>query len=212
MSSHDSEVPEVTRKNIHIDEVLTQLDVLEETVSDDRERAEVQRVRSMLQYVPGTSTINKYTSRDMGEAFVGGLVFSLPLLVEDGVFDIAAWFVTHTVGPIPIFFVANLVFVLLVTTGLLYAVDFREVVISEPIFGILPRRLVGVLVISFTCAAGMMFLWGRLHEGDPTTLESLSRATIIWASAALGAVLADILPGESKGEDINIVLEEQFAD
>lgn len=195
-------------KDVDIDHVLDQLDILESEVSDEHEREQVQQVRSMLEYVPGTSVINKYTSRDMGEAFVGGLVFSLPLLVEDGVFDIADWFAAHTVASVPIYLVLNVLFVIIVTAGLLYAVDIREVQITEPILGFLPRRLVGVLGISFACAFGMMFLWGRLHEGDPTTTEALGRTTVIWASAAIGAVLADILPGESKGEDINLIIED----
>lgn len=193
-------------KDIAIEHVLDQLEELETFVSDEAERTEVQRVRSMLEHVPGTKTIHKYTSRDMGEAFVGGLIFSLPLLVEDGVFDIAAWFAAHTVGPLPIFLALNVIFVVAVATGLLYAVDIREVKITDPLLGIFPRRLVGVLVISFVCAAGMMLMWGRLHEGDPTALESLARATVIWASAVLGAVLADILPGESKGEDVTTLI------
>jgi len=47
-----------------------------------------------------------------------------------------------------------------------------------------------------------MFMWGRLHEENPTTLEQFGRVTVIWAAAALGATLGDILPGESKGQDL----------
>ena len=98
---------------------------------------------------------------------------------------------------------------LIITAGLLYAVDIREVENPNPIFGIVPRRLVGLLVISFVCAFGMMFLWGRLQEGNPTALESFGRATVNWVSTALGAVLADILPGEGKGEDSSELLTDQ---
>lgn len=196
-------------KDVDIEHVLDRLAELEDIVSDDHERDEVQQVRSLLEHVPGTSTIHKYTSRDMGESFIGGLVFSLPLLVEDGVFDIASWFTEHTLGPVPIFLAANIAFVFILAAGLLYAVDIREVRVTKPLLGFIPRRLIGVLVISFVCAAGMMFMWGRLHEGDPSTTESFARATVIWASAALGAVLGDILPGESKGEDVSYLLQRQ---
>lgn len=202
MTTEDDAEVDRPSTDVHVDQVLKELEQLERTVSEDHEREEVQRVRDMLEYVPGTRIIHKYTSRDIGEAFIGGLVFSLPLLVEDGVFDIAEWFVEYTIGPIPLFLTINLVFIVAVVTGLLYAIDFREVRIVNPILGFIPRRLVGILMISALCAFGMMFLWGRLHEGDPTTLESVARGTIIWTSAGLGAVLADILPGESKGEDI----------
>ena len=194
--------------NVDVAEVLDELKELEQEVSRADDREQIRQVRKLLERVPGTKQIDKYTTRDMGESFIGGLVFSLPLLVEDGVFDIAAWFAESTVGPIPVFFSINVFLIITITAGLLYVIDIREVIISRPILGIIPRRLIGILTISFLCAFGMMYLWGRLHEGDPTALESLARATVIWASAALGAVLADILPGESKGQDISEFLPE----
>lgn len=184
-----------------IDDVLRQLDELEETVSSDEERHGVRQTRRMLERVPGSNRIRKYTTRDVSEGAVGAIVFSLPLLVEDGVFDIAEWFAATRVGPVPVFLAANVAFVCVLTAGLLYATDFRDVV-TTPILGVVPRRLVAVLAVSFVVAAAMLYLWGRLHAGDPTRLEALGRITVVWAAAALGATIADILPGESSGTDI----------
>ncbi len=185
-----------------IEDVLKQLEELEATVTSSEERLEVQRTKRMLKRLPASDRIRKYTTHDIAEGAVGGIVFSLPLLVEDGVFEIAEWFVDFAVGPLPLFLAINTLFVIVLTTGLLYATDFRDVQITRPIFGIIPRRLVGALTISFVVAAGLMLMWGRLHEENPTTLEQLARVTVIWAAAALGATLGDILPGESKGTDI----------
>jgi uncharacterized membrane protein len=190
-----------------IEDALLQLDRLEATVTSETEQREVERTRHMLEQIPGSDHIHKYTSRDVGEAFVGGILFALPLLVEGGVFEIAEWFTEVTVGPVPVVLVANLVFVVVLTTGLLYAVDLRTVRVYNPILGFIPRRLAGVLGVSLLVAAGAMFMWGRLHEGDPTTLERASRISVVWAAAALGAVLADILPGESEGEDIGDLID-----
>ena len=44
--------------------------------------------------------------------------------------------------------------------------------------------------------------WTRHVYQYPTTLEQFSCVTVIWAAAALGATLGDILPGESKGQDL----------
>lgn len=196
-----------------IDDVFTQLERLEETVTSEEERREVERTKRMLERVPGSNRIRKYTTRDIGEAFVGGIVFSLPLLVEDGVFEIAEWFTEITLAGFPVFLAINILFVITLTAGLLYAVDFRDVQITNPFFGIVPRRLAAVLVISFIVAAGTMLMWGRLHEGlngeSPTTYEQFARITVIWAAAALGAVLADILPGESQGEDITTLIGDE---
>lgn len=189
-----------------VDDVLSQLEVLEETVNRPEERLEVQRTKRIVERIPGSGRIRKYTTRDIAEGFVGGIVFSLPLLVEDGVFEIAEWFAGFSVGPLPLFLTANTVFIVCLTAGLLYATDIRDVRVTNPLFGFIPRRLVGVLVISLIVAAGMMFMWGRLHEEDPTVLEQFGRITVIWAAAALGATLGDILPGESQGEDISDLL------
>lgn len=186
-------------------DVLDQLDELEAIVTSSEERREVQRTRRMIKRLPGSDRIKKYTSRDVAEGFVGGIIFSLPLLVEDGVFEIAEWFVEFFVGPIPLFLAINTVFIVGLVAGLLYYTDIRDIK-EPPLFGFIPKRLVGILGISFVVAWLTMFMWGRLAEpldgADPTTLEQLARVTVIWAAAALGATLGDILPGESKGEDL----------
>jgi uncharacterized membrane protein len=131
------------------------------------------------------------------------VLFALPLLVEGGVFEIAAWFAAVTPGGVPVVLVAHVGFVLAMTAGLLYFADFREVQIRHPILGVVPRRYAGILLVSLFASASMLLLWGRLHEGDPTPLERASRVAFVWAGAAFGASLGDILPGESQGDDIN---------
>jgi len=188
-----------------IRDVFKQLDNLEATVSSPHERREVRRTRRMLEGVPGEEYIRKYTTRDVTEGVIGGIIFSLPLLVEDGVFEIAEWFLSVFVGPIPVFLTINILFIIVLTAGLLYATDLRAVQMRL-LFGYIPKRLVTSLTISFVVAAGMMFMWGRLHEEDPTMVEQFSRITVIWAAAALGATLGDILPGESQGQDLATVI------
>ena len=107
-----------------------------------------------------------------------------------------------SVGPVPVFLVVNVAFITSLVSGLLYYTDVRSVQ-ERPLFGLVPRRLIGTLLVSLTVAVGMMFLWGRLEVGDPTPMEALARITVIWAAAALGAALGDILPGESEGEDLS---------
>lgn len=184
-----------------IDDVLKKLDELEDSVSSSEERHDVRQARRVAERVPGSKRISKYTTRDVSEGAVGAIVFSLPLLVEDGVFDIATWFVETTVGPVPVYLAIHVAFVCAMTAGLLYATDFRDIV-ATPIFRIVPRRLVAVLLVSFVVASAMMALWGRLQAGDPTALEAVARITVVWAAATLGATIADILPGESAGTDI----------
>ncbi len=187
----------------NIDDLLNKLDSLEAIVDDDAEREKVRQTISLVERMPGsrafTSRISTYTGRDVAESFVGGILLSLPLLVEDGVFEIAEWFAATTVGPVPVFLTLNVAFVVAVTAGVLYYADFRDVRVHNPFLGVIPRRLVAVLLISFAVAFSTMLLWGRLHEADPTALEAFGRVTVIWAAAAFGASLGDILPGQSEG-------------
>ncbi|MEF8813757.1 MAG: DUF2391 domain-containing protein [Halovenus sp.] len=195
-------------ENVAVNDILDQLRELEGTITTAEQHEELQETRRMLERLPGGEEIeghiSKYTTRDIGEAFVGSIIFALPLLVEDGVFIIADHFLEVLVAGIPVFLAANVVFVTALTAGLIYAVDVREVRINNPILGVIPRRLVGVLAVSFLTAAGLMILWGRMFIDDPSTVSALSRITVVWAAAALGASLGDILPGESKGTDLTI--------
>jgi uncharacterized membrane protein len=189
-----------------IDDLLANLDSLSDTVDDPHEQEKVRQTISLVERMPGGSAfaerIIKYTSRDMAESFVGSVLFSLPLLVEGGVFEIAAWFAATTVAGVPVLLLAHVGFMLVAIAGLLYFADFRQIAIRHPILGLIPRRYAGVLMISLTTSAVMLLFWGRLHEGDPTAMERAGRIAVVWAAAAFGAGLGDILPGESQGEDL----------
>ncbi|CDK40831.1 unknown [Halorubrum sp. DM2] len=189
-----------------IDDLLAKLDALSDTVDEGHEREKVRQTISLVERMPGRAAfaerITKYTSRDLAESFVGAVLFALPLLVEGGVFEIAAWFAAITVAGVPVLLFAHVGFVFAAVAGLLYFADFRQIVIRHPILGIIPRRYAGVLLVSLTTSTVMLLFWGRLHEGDPTAVERLGRIAVVWAAAAFGAGLGDILPGESQGDDI----------
>lgn len=194
-----------------MDDVIEQLDELEQTVDSAEELRELNDVRLALERLPGgefvEKRIEKYTTRDVAESFVGSILVSLPLLVEDGVFDIADHFVGNTVAGIPFWLVGNVVFVTLVTWALLYWADFRDIAESDTLFGLIPYRVVGVLLISFSTAALLMSLWGRVGGwSDP--LLAFARVSVVWTAAAFGAALGDILPGQSGGTEIKHVPEE----
>lgn len=204
MSRDDGTRPEGAAEDVDVDDILSQLRHLEGKITDAEHRRELQHAKRMLRRLPGSDHIQKYTTRDIGEALVGSIIFALPLLVEDGVFLIADHFLEVLVAGVPVFLLVNVGFVIALTAGLLYAVDFREVRIVNPIFGVVPRRLVGVLTISFVATGGLMVMWGRMFLDDPTPTAAFARITVVWAAAALGASLGDILPGESKGTDLTL--------
>lgn len=200
------EIPEEERTegNTNIDDVLVYLEDLSQTV-DDEDRDEVRRAIHMVESLPFGRRIEKYTTRDMAQAFVGSIVFSLPFLVEDGVYEIARHLLSSSFAGIPVFFAGNVAFVVTMTSGLIYWSDIRDVRIHKPIFGVIPRRLLGVLIISFGTSALTMSLWGRL-DAPPAVV--LSRISVVWTAAAVGASLGDILPGNAEGEDVNDIIRD----
>lgn len=212
MSPDDGPRTDGQREDVDVADVLSQLRHLEGEITDAEHRRELRQAKRMLRRLPESDRIQKYTTRDIGEALVGSIIFALPLLVEDGVFLIADHFLAFLVAGVPVFLLANVVFVIALTAGLLYAVDIREVKITNPLFGVVPRRLVGVLAISLLATAGLMVMWGRMFLDDPTPAAAFARITVIWAAAALGASLGDILPGESKGTDLTLENLDELVD
>jgi uncharacterized membrane protein len=189
-----------------LDALHQQFDELEAAVDDATNRHEVTQIRTRaieatLEDAFG-DRIEKYTSRDIAEAFVGSIVFSIPFLVEDGVFDVAEYFLSFRIGPVPVFFVAHTAFVLVVISGLVYWAGPQDVTVTRPVLGVIPRRLIGTAVVAFLTASALMTLWGRVdHWQDPVV--AVARISVVWTVAAFGAALGDILPGESSGADIN---------
>ena len=146
--------------------------------------------------------IQKYTSRDIAEAFVGSIFFAIPFLVEDGVFEIADYFLSVRFAGLPVAFLLNAAFVLVMILALVYWAGPQDVRIRRPLFGVIPRRLIGIAIVSFLTAAALMTLWGRVNGwADPVV--ALARISVVWTVASFGASLGDILPGESSGADIS---------
>jgi uncharacterized membrane protein len=194
-----------------VDELNRQFDELESAVETAHHRGEVNRLREQtiqaaLDDVFGEQ-IQKYTTRDVAEAFVGSIFFSIPFLVEDGVFDIADFFLSFRIGLFPVYFLLNTLFVFVMIVALVYWAGPQDVQVNRPILGFIPRRLIGIALVSFLTAAAMMTMWGRVGNWqDP--IVALARISVVWTVASFGASLGDILPGESSGDDINDNLAE----
>lgn len=174
------------------DELLDQLEELEEVADSKEER---RLVRESIRAARRAATprvfgrvIRGFDLRDAGEAFVGSLVFGIPMLVEQGTLEIGEFISTN-----PLYFLLTLLMGVGITIGILYVVDFQRVEIVNPIFGVVPRRLVGILAISFGTATIMMTVWGRVSWGEPWL--ALCQVTVTFVVMAIGASLGDILPG-----------------
>jgi uncharacterized membrane protein len=91
--------------------------------------------------------------------------------------------------------------------ALVYWAGPQDVKATRPILGFIPRRLVGIALVSYLTAAALMTMWGRVADwNDPVV--AMARISVVWTVASFGAALGDILPGESSGADINDELSE----
>ncbi|WP_128476264.1 DUF2391 family protein [Halorussus pelagicus] len=175
-----------------LDDLLDELEQLEETVDDPEEREQVRETIRIARRVSTPSAfgqvIQGFDRHDAAEALVGSVVFGIPMLVEGGTIEIGTFIAAH-----PASLLVTLAGTVALVIGLLYVAEIQQVEIHRPLFGFVPRRLVGVVVVSFVTAAVMMTVWGRVNWATPWL--ALCQTSVTFSAMALGAALGDILPG-----------------
>ncbi|WP_132058529.1 DUF2391 family protein [Halorussus amylolyticus] len=175
-----------------IDDLLDELEELEETVDDPEEREQVRETMRVARRVstPGTfgRVIKGFDRHDAAEALVGSVVFGIPMLVEGGTLEIGEFVAAN-----PPALLVTLVGTVALVIGVLYVAEIQQVEIHRPLFGVVPRRLVGVLGVSFATAFVTMTVWGRVDWADPWL--AVCQTSVTFTAMALGAALGDILPG-----------------
>lgn len=186
MSRADDEPPE----RPGIDDAMDELEELEDIVDSDAEREQVRETMRTLRQAESPRLFGRIRSsfdvRDAGEALVGSLVFGVPMLVEDGTLDVGRHIADH-----PPYFLVTVGIGLVVTVGILHAVGFADVE-SDLLFGVVPRRLLGILVVSGATAVVLMTAWGRADWAEPWV--ATCQTTVTAVVMAIGAALGDILP------------------
>ena len=175
-----------------IEDLLDELETLEETVDDPDEREQVRETMRMARRVstPGAfgRVIRGFDRHDAAEALVGSVVVGVPMLVEGGTLEVGEFLAAH-----PLAFATTLLGTVGVVIGVLYVAEIQQVEIHRPLFGVVPRRLAGVLTISFATAFVLMTAWGRVSWTEPWL--ALCQTVVAFAPMALGGALGDILPG-----------------
>ncbi|MFC4450265.1 DUF2391 domain-containing protein [Halorussus aquaticus] len=183
--SDSSEDPEM-------EDLLDELEELEEAVDDPEEREQVRETMRMARRVSTPSAFGRvirgFDRHDAAEALVGSVVFGIPMLVEGGTIEIGEFIAAH-----PASLAVTLVGTIGLVIGLLYVAEIQQVEIHRPLFGFVPRRLAGVVGVSFLTAVVMMTVWGRVDWADPWL--ALCQTSVTFSAMALGAGLGDILPG-----------------
>lgn len=173
-------------------DLLDELDALSETVDSPAERERVEDIIETAHDVEEPAVFGRlvvgFDRADAAEALLGSVLFGIPMMVEGGTLEVGAFVATH-----PFHLVSTLLFALGLTIGILYVAEFQDVRVYKPIFGILPRRLVGVVTIAFLTALGLMTIWGRVDWVNPWL--AINQVSVAFVPMVIGAALGDILPG-----------------
>ncbi|WP_221625666.1 DUF2391 family protein [Halobellus ruber] len=173
--------------------LLAEFDVLAETVDSPEEKERVRAARNAAVLAADDDeifgqVIQGYDRADLAEAFLGSLLFGIPMFVEGGTNEVGSFLAAN---PLSLF--GTVVGTIGLAIGILYVADIQDVRVYKPILGVVPRRLVGVLGSSFLTALVMMTAWGRVGWSDP--LLAVATVVAAFVPMSIGAALGDILPG-----------------
>lgn len=176
----------------HVDDLLDELEVLEAKVRAPEAKEQlaetIRLARRLDTRGPFGNVVTGFDRADAAEALVGSVVFGVPMLVEGGTLEVGAFVASHVS-----YLVGTLAFTVVLVYGLLYVADFQEVKIVDPVFGLVPQRMVGVLTISAVTATVLMTAWGRVDWSTPWV--AACQVSVCFVAMAIGAALGDILPG-----------------
>jgi len=180
----DAEDPEMT-------DLMAELAELQSTVDSPAEREQVRETMEMAMQVnrPGVfgRVVRGFDTGDVAEALLGSIIFGIPMFVEGGTLEIGAYLADH-----PPLMGVTVGFTVVLVVGILYVADIQDVRVTDPFFGVLPRRLVGVLGVSLLTAVGLMTLWGRVDWADPWL--AACNVAVAYLPMAVGSALGDLLP------------------
>lgn len=174
-------------------DVLDDLEELEDIVDTEAEREQVREaIETAIAAQPRRTfgrVIRGFDRTDAAEALIGSLLFGIPMFVEGGTGEVGAFLATR-----PALLAGTLGFAIAIVYGLLYVADIQDVRVHAAVLGVVPRRLLGVLLISGTAGVAMLTAWGRV---DWTTEPWVAFCTVCVAFVpmSIGAALGDILPG-----------------
>ena len=172
-------------------ELYDQLRELEETVDSPEERRRVREaLKTTVAVESGTfgRVVYGFDRADAAEALLGALVFGIAMFVEGGTQEVGAFLAGR-----PLLLAGTVAAAVGVTVSVLYVAEIQDVRVKNRLFGLVPRRLAGVLSIALLTAAVAMTAWGRVDWTEPVL--ALSQVAVAFGPMAVGAALGDILPG-----------------
>lgn len=174
-------------------DLFDELEELEEMAETPEEREQVRDTMRVAMEATQTGSsfgrvIRGFDRADLAEAWLGSILFGIPMAVEGGTQEVGEFLAAN-----PPYFVGTGLFAVGLVIGILYVADIQDVRIQNPILGILPRRLVGVVGISFLTAVVLLTAWGRVTWETPVV--ATANVVAAFLPMSIGAALGDIVPG-----------------
>jgi len=173
-------------------DLFDELEELEDLVDSEAEREQVRETMRAAMEADKSRTFGRvafgFDRSDAAEALLGALLFGIPMFVEGGTLDVGLYLSNH-----PLYFAATGGLTVGLVVAILYVADIQDVRVMNPILGIVPRKLLGVLAVSMGTALFMMTAWGQVEWNQPWL--ALCQVGVAWVPMAIGAALGDLLPG-----------------
>jgi uncharacterized membrane protein len=173
-------------------DLVSELHDLANMVDDPDEQQHVRDAIEMAQDVqkPGVfgRVIKGYDRADGAEAFLGALLFGIPMFVEGGTAEVG-----RVLAANPGILFGTVLGTVATVHGIVFVADIQDVRVTAPVLGLVPRRLVGVLGIAYLTAALVMTAWGRIAWAEPEL--AIGQVVAAAVPMAIGAAISDLLPG-----------------
>jgi uncharacterized membrane protein len=189
----DSDADDDGVESADMGDLFDELQELEDLVVSDAAREQVRETMRVAMAASATASpfgrvIKGFDRGDLAEALLGSLLFGIPMAVEGGTQEVAVFLAGH-----PGALGATFLFAVGMVIGIIYVADIQDVRIYKPIFGVIPRRLVGVIGVSFLTAICLLTVWGRIDWGTPWL--AMANVVVAFVPMSIGAALGDLLPG-----------------
>jgi len=176
----------------NLGDVYDELQALREAVDTEAERelvdGTIQKVLNVERRTFGR-VVSGFDRSDAAEALLGSLLFGIPMFVEGGTLEVGEFVSTH-----PLYFLGTVGAALGTVIGILYVADIQDVRIRNPLFGLIPRKLIGVVGVASLTAVAVMTGWGRV-DWVATPWLATCQVTVAFFPMAIGSALGDLLPG-----------------
>jgi len=174
-----------------VSDLFDELEELDDVVDEPEAQRQLDEIKTLTGSIQGSAfgqVIYGFDRHDAAEAALGSLLFGIPMAVEGGTNE-AGEFVAGS----PLLLAGTVAATVAIVHAVLYVAEFQDVRVARLLFGVVPRRLAGVLAVSLVTGACLLAGWGRLPADDPVV--AAATVVVAWVPMAIGAALGDILPG-----------------